>query len=407
MYEKQFGLEEAPFSSLPDTSYLVAFPQHTNASKRLEYSLETSEGFTLLTGETGCGKTTLLRELQEKLGESILSGFIADTLRLEGNVIERILFSLGLEIESEDWTSKFKQLTEFLIEKYAQNQRVVIFFDEAQNLSLGCFEELRVLSNINSGKNRLLQFILAGTPELRSALAKPAYNKLTQRIDNAYHLLPLTSKETIHYIYQRLAIAGAKKESIFTQEACELIYRASGGIPRIINQLCHTSLVYAYGMNTTKVSVAVVKVVLTDRVYSWSASSMDAIAQHQHNHNGEVNNTEPCHSVETEISGLYFHTVNSKFETTFPQTHKASPHESSWLAVIDPSDRDRVNKVFKHYLELGNHHFELSTKVVTSLNNANNAQDIPAHLIFDKGADHALPRYTLTVQVCHETSPTI
>lgn len=401
MYEKQFGLSESPFSSLPDPTYLVSFSQYTNAIKRIEYSLHTSEGFTLLSGETGCGKTTLLRHIQQQLGRSVMSGFIADTCRLEGNVLERVLYSLGLEPAGSGWTDHFKQLTDYLLEHYSHGKRVVIMVDEAQNLAPACLEELRVLSNINHGNHRLLEFVLSGSPELRENLAHPENSKLTQRIDHAYHLLPLTEKETIHYIYKRLTIAGARKKSIFTKEACELIYRASGGVPRIINQLCHTSLVYAYGMEVNRVTQAVVKVVLNDRAHSWAASPLDIQMELK-----AEDKDQHDRIVKTEIDGWHFHTISPDFEHLFPQTRHASLQKSSWLTVIDPSDRDRISKVFKHYLEIGNHHFEIASRL-QGTGESSPTGDIPGKLVFDRDDESPYRRYRLSVEIYDQNSLSI
>ncbi len=401
MYEKQFGLKTPPFSSLPDPEFLVSLPQYVNASKRLEYSIRTSEGFTLLSGEIGCGKTTLLRHVQKKLGGSFVSGFIADTVRLENNVLERVLLSLGQELPQKDWSTKFKQLTDYLLEHYSNGKRVVVIFDEAQNLSQSCLEEIRVLSNINSGNARLIEFVLSGSPELRQNLARAENSKVTQRIDHAYHLLPLTEKETIHYIYKRLTMAGAKKASIFTKEACDLIYRASGGIPRIINQLCHTSLIYAYGMDVKRVTQAVVKVVLNDRAHSWAASPLDQQDDSQNDGDSTDKNI-----VRTEIDGWHFHNISPGFEHLFPQTQHASLQKSSWLTVIPQSERDRISKIFKHYLEIGNHHFQISSKIQGNEDCGQNSE-IPAKLVFEREDGMPHRRYQLSVRIFDHNAPSI
>ncbi len=270
MYERHFGLDEAPFSSLPDPKYLVPFPQHIDAAKNVEYSIKNSDGFTLLSGETGCGKTVLLRHIQQHLGEEIMSGFITDTLRLEGNVLERVLFSLGMDAKEGGWTRNFKQLTDFLLKNYALGKRIVVFFDEAQNLSPKSLEELRMLSNINTGNARLIEFVLAGTYDLLENLAHPENDKFSQRIDHTSHLHTLSEEETRLYIHKRLAIAGATDNSIFTKEACQLIYRTSDGIPRIINRLCHASLTYAYGMGAGNVTPTAIEAILKSAPRSWS-----------------------------------------------------------------------------------------------------------------------------------------
>ncbi len=270
MYESHFGLHEKPFSLLPDPQYLMFSAKHRLAYSLLEYGLNYSEGFTVITGEIGCGKTTLVRHLLKSVGPLVTFGFISDTIRLKGEILERVLLAFGLEVngEGDGWTEKFQRFAEFAIDEYSKGRRIVIVVDEAQNMDEEALEELRVLSNLNSEKDLLVQIILTGQPELRQKLATPRLKQFAQRIGKLYHLLPLNQMETRDYIHHRIAVAGGDP-ALFTDEACDAAFEGSGGVPRLINQLCDTALVYAYGLEKNVVDKEIMDTVLADRADAW------------------------------------------------------------------------------------------------------------------------------------------
>lgn len=275
MYESHYGLTGPPFSLLPDPHYLLLGRNHKIAYLILQNAVMNSEAFTVLTGEIGCGKTTLLRHLLRSIGPQVAFGLISDTVRLKGEILERVLLAFGLEVSEGGWTEKFARFTEFALNEYAHGKRVVVVVDEAQNLDRKALEELRVLSNINAEKDLLVQIILTGQPELRQKLLDPRLEQFAQRIGKLYHLLPLDQGETHAYIRHRLLVAGGKPE-LFSDAACQRVYEESRGIPRIINQLCDTALTYAYGLEQERIDASVIDLVIADKQAAWTVTPAPA-----------------------------------------------------------------------------------------------------------------------------------
>jgi general secretion pathway protein A len=264
MYEEFYGLTGKPFSMLPDPYFLYWGRNHSLAYGMLEYGILNQAGFTVITGEIGCGKTTLLRQLLHCIDNRITVGLISNTMLGQGTLLEWILLSLNQPFDNGRYVALFRQFQEFLISEYQQGRHTVLMVDEAQNLDLNALEELRMLSNINADGSQLLQIILVGQPELRAKLQRPELVQFAQRISSEFHLGPLPPDEACHYIHHRLALAGAK-ESLFSRGAAQMIAEASGGIPRIINAMCDAALVYGFAARSRKITIHVVQEVLDDR----------------------------------------------------------------------------------------------------------------------------------------------
>lgn len=246
MYESFFGLREKPFSLLPDPSFLFLSKIHQEALTLLEYGLLSQAGFTILSGEIGSGKTTLMRYLLERLDVDITVGLISHTHQSLGQIMDWICLAFDLKVEQGSRLDQHQAFVDFLIEQYAQGKRTLLIVDEAQNLGVDKLEELRLLSNINSDKDFVLQLMLLGQPQLRDQLRQPELEQFVQRVAASYHLGRLSSEETYKYIRHRIKIAGCENE-IFTSDACHAVYHYSKGIPRIINLICDTALIYAFG----------------------------------------------------------------------------------------------------------------------------------------------------------------
>ncbi|WP_295405066.1 AAA family ATPase [uncultured Thiocystis sp.] len=246
MYESFFNLREKPFSLLPDPSFLFMSDQHQQALTLLEYGLLNQAGFMILTGEIGSGKTTLMRYLLTKLDTSYTVGLISNTHQSLGDLMDWVCMALDIQMGNATKLEKYRAFVDFIIDKYAKGQRVLLIVDEAQNLGIETLEELRLLSNINSDKDLVLQLMLLGQPQLRDLLHHPDLEQFAQRVASSYHLGRIGLKETENYIRHRIIIAGGTHE-IFSQDACEAIHHYSKGIPRVINLICDTALVYAYG----------------------------------------------------------------------------------------------------------------------------------------------------------------
>lgn len=246
MYESFFGLSERPFLTLPDPDFLFWSDNHIMAFTMLRYGVMTRAPITVITGDVGAGKTTLLRKLLRELPEDVTTGLISNMQDGRGELLHWVMMALDQPFDAnEPYVSLFKRFQDFVIEAYAQKRRVLLIFDEAQNLGVRSLEELRMLSNINSEKDELLQLILVGQPELRDLIARPELRQFSQRISSDFNLGPLSKAETVKYIRKRLAIAGATEE-IFPTRTCELIHDATLGVPRLVNILCDFCLLYGY-----------------------------------------------------------------------------------------------------------------------------------------------------------------
>lgn len=264
MYEAFYGLREKPFTLLPDPDYLYLSPKHQRALTLLEYGMMNHAGFSVICGDTGAGKTTLIRRLLTELGDDTTVGLITNTHRSFGELLNWVLMAFGLDAEGKSKTQMHHMFVDFLVEQYADNKHTVLIVDEAQNMTADTLEELRMLSNINADKDHVLQVILAGQPALRETLRRPELMQFAQRIAVDYYLEALSLEETRAYIHHRLKIAGSESE-IFTDEACQAIYKYSGGTPRLINLLCDTSLVYGFAEQIKTINAQLVHDVVEEQ----------------------------------------------------------------------------------------------------------------------------------------------
>ena len=261
MYLKHFGLTEAPFSITPDPAFVYLSAAHREALAHLLYGVGKggSGGFVQLTGEVGTGKTTICRCLLEQVPEDTLIALILNPLVTPQELLAAICDELDVDISSVEGSSKkmVDALNHFLLQQYAAGKRVVVVIDEAQNLSPEALEQVRLLTNLETAKHKLLQMVLLGQPELRQLLQRQNLRQLAQRITARYHLAPLNEKETFDYIKHRMRVAGAR-QSHFKPSAMKAIFRRSDGIPRLINIIADRSLAGAYAQEKDQVSAALV-----------------------------------------------------------------------------------------------------------------------------------------------------
>ncbi len=254
MYTEHFGLINKPFNLVPDPSFLYPSPNHKKALTLLEYGLLSHAGFTVVTGEIGSGKTTLIRSLLNKIDDNCVIGLINNTHESFGELMVWILDSLDIQTDATDNAGRYRDYINFVVEQYAQGKRVVIIVDEAQNLSVQALEELRLLSNVNIDSEIFLQIILTGQPELVDKLNQPELEQFAQRIGVEFHLDSLSYAETQKYIEHRMKVAGAKRK-VFSNAACAVIFCYSEGTPRKINSICDIALVHAFADDKKTVRV--------------------------------------------------------------------------------------------------------------------------------------------------------
>jgi general secretion pathway protein A len=246
MYRKFFNLQTSPFGTSPDPRFLYMMPHTREALAGLEYGISERKGFTVLTGEVGTGKTTLLRCALGSLGQRRVStSFVFNPLLDPLDFLEFVLTDFGLTPNSRTKSGMLLQLNRWLIERFRMHETCVVVVDEAQNLSWELLEEIRLLTNLESSSEKLLQIVLSGQPELEEKLRHPSVRQLRQRIFLWCRTQPLTVEQTGEYIVERLRIAGTS-EMIFSPEAIHLIYTYSRGIPRTINLICEHSLILGY-----------------------------------------------------------------------------------------------------------------------------------------------------------------
>lgn len=257
MYEASYGLRQKPFALLPDPRFLYASKTHKVALNLLEYGLAEQTGFLVLTGEVGTGKTTLTRHLLNLVEDEVVAGLVPPSYPSLDELLKWILLAFELEYQGKDRVEQQKLFIDFLIARYAEGKRCVLIVDEAQHLGPEALEQLRMFSNVNSGPDHLLQFILVGQPELRAMLQKPQMRQFVQRIAVHYDLQPLTRDETARYIRHRLEVAGGSRE-IFADAACEAVHYFSKGVPRLINALCDLALVHGFADEQPQIGIDLV-----------------------------------------------------------------------------------------------------------------------------------------------------
>jgi type II secretory pathway predicted ATPase ExeA len=264
VYERFFALQQRPFSLLPDPDFLFLGEKHSAALDMAELAILNQCSFCVISGEVGAGKTTLLRELLRRLDQRLRVGLVSNTHASFGELMQWIAAAFGLQGGSHSRLELQQRFVDFVIRRYADNQRTLLIIDEAQNLSVAAMEELRMLSNLNSDKDLVLQVMLVGQPGLRQTLRRPELAQFAQRIAVDYHLCALDANETCQYIAHRLTHAGGAA-SLFDADACRMIHQASGGIPRLINRICDLSLVYAYAQERLLIGPEIVASVLRDQ----------------------------------------------------------------------------------------------------------------------------------------------
>lgn len=272
IYTQHFDLKERPFSLTPDPDYMFWSSSHSRAYSMLEYGILTRAPITLVTGEVGSGKTTLLHHLLHNIGGGVKIGLISNAHGSRGELLQWVLMSLDQPAPSDaSYVTLFDAFQKYLIEEYAAGNRVILIFDEAQNLSRESLEELRMFTNINSNKDVLLQLVLVGQPELRDIVRRPDLHQFAQRVAASFHLETMDFATTCAYIGHRLRVADSAR-NIFPEKASHLVYQATGGVPRLVNQLCDLAMVYAFTKGQKTVTETTVQQVLDDGAFFGAGS---------------------------------------------------------------------------------------------------------------------------------------
>ncbi len=281
MYLQHFNLTELPFSITPDTSFFMNRAGYQDALNVLTIALRSGEGFVKVTGEVGVGKTILCRKLMKSLSKDFVIAYIHNPYIKADSLLFSIADALSVKYSNE--TSQhvlMKSITRALLDTHRNGKKMLVCLDEVQAMPVQTLESLRLLTNLETEKRKLLQVVLFGQPELDILLTQPSVRQLKQRITFSYRLLPLNKVAMYAYVRHRLQIAGCDEKLLFTKRACEAIYRHSNGIPRLINILCHKALICAYGEGKKKVNHKHINIAALDiehtknKPESWVASVM-------------------------------------------------------------------------------------------------------------------------------------
>jgi general secretion pathway protein A len=264
MYERYFHFKSRPFALNPDPRFLYPSRQHAAALTMLEYAIESQAVFCLLTGEIGSGKTTIVRQMIRTLGDRFTVGLVSNAHERFRTILPWVLSAFGIVPSDDSDIAQYEAFTDFVIRNYAKGHRTLLILDEAQNLPVQVLEELRLLSNINSEADVALQVLLVGQPELRDTLERPELKQFAQRVSVDFHLDRLALSDARAYIQHRLSVAGGDP-ALFQPAAMAFIHARSGGIPRLMNQLCDLSLVYAFAEQQRFIDEQLVRQVLQER----------------------------------------------------------------------------------------------------------------------------------------------
>jgi general secretion pathway protein A len=259
MYNKFFGFREKPFKLVPNPAYFYLSKSHEEAMAHLNYAISQGDGFVEITGEVGTGKTTLCRAFLESLNGTVEAAYIFNPKLGPKQLLKTINEEFGINTEGDDTKDLIDRLNAFLMQKKASGKKIILLIDEAQNLNRNVLEQLRLLSNLETNRDKLLQIILVGQPELSEILNSHALRQVGQRITLSYQLRPLTLAECKEYIHYRIGIAAQKTAIKFDRSAYRQIYKYSNGIPRLINIVCDRALLTAFVLNQFKITTRIAK----------------------------------------------------------------------------------------------------------------------------------------------------
>jgi type II secretory pathway predicted ATPase ExeA len=264
MYLEYFKLREEPFRLTPDSDYLYMSSAHSRAKSYMDYTIWNRDGFVVITGDIGCGKTTVLQRLISELDENVLVAKIFQTQLDEVEFLQAVLVEFGLNPFNAKKVELIDMLNTFLIDSFLKLKQLVLIVDDAHNLSTRVLEEIRMLSSLETNKQKLLHVILVGQSELNHVLEAPEMEQLLQRVRLRYHIKALGEKDVADYIRHRLDVGGAEGREIVEASALPIIYKYTGGVPRLINTLCDTALTCAFADGIEKVSASVVEAAIDE-----------------------------------------------------------------------------------------------------------------------------------------------
>ena len=305
-YLGHFNLQEQPFRLTPDPDFLYWSKQHARAKAYMESTIWLADGFVVITGEIGSGKTTLLQSFLAELDEDVVYAVVSQTQLTPTQFLQAVLTEFGFKPFNKRKVELLDMLNMFLIEQYSNGKKVVLVVDEAQNLTRKVLEEIRLISGIETHKEKVLRIILAGQPELRDTLDSAGLKQLIQRVRLRFHLGPLDRREMHEYIEHRLSVAGAEDKQLFGDDTFEIIHRYTGGVPRLINTLCDTSLLCAFADEKKSVDLEDVK------------SAIDELNWEEHESNTGIHEKlaqlQQRHPIDSDVTRIEIRTDGNVIE---------------------------------------------------------------------------------------------
>jgi len=290
-YLSHFNLQEQPFRLTPDPDFIYWSKQHARAKAYMESTIWLADGFVVITGEIGSGKTTLLQSFLSELDDDVVYAVVSQTQLTPTQFLQAVLTEFGFKPFNKRKVELLDMLNMFLIEQYSNGKKVVLIVDEAQNLTHKVLEEIRMISGIETHKEKVLRIILAGQPELRDSLESPGLKQLVQRVRLRFHLGPLDRREMHEYVDHRLRVAGTETR-LFEEDAFETIHRYTGGVPRLINTLCDTALLCAFADEKTTVGLDDVMAAITELNWKEHESNTGIYEKLQQIQQREVNSSD-------------------------------------------------------------------------------------------------------------------
>ena len=268
-------MREQPFRLTPDPDFVYWSKQHARAKSYMESTIWLADGFVVITGDIGSGKTTMLQSFLSELDDDVVYALISQTQLSATQFLQALLVEFGFKPFDKQKPELLDMLNTFLLEQYAAGKKVMVIVDEAQNLSLKVLEEVRLISGIETHKEKVLRIILAGQPELRDKIASPKLKQLTQRVRLRFHLGPLSKREHTEYIQHRIRVAGGDPESLFTEDAIDEVFQYTAGVPRLTNTLCDTALLVAFADEKASVDVDVIGNAVAE--LDWQRAGTDTV----------------------------------------------------------------------------------------------------------------------------------
>jgi general secretion pathway protein A len=300
-YLEHFKLKEQPFRLTPDPEFVYWSKQHARAKAYMESTIWLADGFVVITGEIGSGKTTLLQSFLQELDDSVVYAMVGQTQLTPSQFLQAVLTEFGFKPFKQRKVELLDTLNMFLIDQYAQGKKVVLIVDEAQNLSKKVLEEIRMISGIETHKEKVLRIILAGQPELKETLDSPELKQLVQRVRLRFHVGPLDRREMREYIEHRLTIAGRKAKDLIKEDAFDTIYRYTGGVPRLINTLCDTTLLCAFAEDVTIITSREIKAAVEE--LNWKEHELSAGTHPEQSTSREGRKAEHLMRIEVRNQG--------------------------------------------------------------------------------------------------------